>query len=59
MVHPALGWRFRASARINFTIDAGLKFQKAYIKRVTILNGDLEIGDILYQRFTLRLGLVF
>ncbi len=59
MIHPALGWRFSAAERINFTIDVGLKFQKAYIKRVTILNGDLETRDILYQRFTLRLGLVF
>lgn len=59
LFHPALGWRFSATERANFIMDLGLKFQKAYIKRVATLNGDLETRNILYQRFTLRIGLVF
>jgi|GEM_PF-893967 len=59
MVHPAFGWRFGASANTNFTLDLGVKYQKAYIKRISKFNGDLEIRDILYRRLTLRFGLVF
>lgn len=59
MIHPALGWRFGASAKTNFTIDLGVKYQEAYIERISNFNGDLEIRDILYRRFTLRFGLVF
>lgn len=59
MIHPAVGWRFGASARSNFTIDLGVKYQKAYIERISNFNGDLEIRDILYRRLTLRFGLVF
>ena len=59
MIHPALGWRFGASAKSNFTIDLGVKYQEAYIERISNFNGDLEIRDILYRRFTLRFGLVF
>ncbi|MBX2877519.1 MAG: hypothetical protein KTR30_35695 [Saprospiraceae bacterium] len=59
MIHPAVGWRFGASAKSNFTIDLGVKYQKAYIERISNFNGDLEIRDILYRRLTLRFGLVF
>ncbi len=59
MFHPALGWRFGASAQSNFTLDLGVKYQKAYIERISNFNGDLEIRDILYRRLTLRFGLVF
>lgn len=59
MIHPAVGWRFGASARSNFTLDLGVKYQDAYIERISNFNGDLEIRDILYRRLTLRFGLVF
>lgn len=59
MAHPAIGWRFGASAKANFTLDLGVKFQEAYIARTSKFNGDLEIRDILYRRLTLRFGLVF
>lgn len=59
MVHPAVGWRFGASAKSNFTLDLGVKYQGAYIQRISNFNGDLEIRDILYRRLTLRFGLVF
>ena len=59
MIHPSFGMRFGASADTNLLLDFGLKFQKANFTREFLFTGEREIKDVLYQRFTVRLGLIF
>lgn len=58
MVHPAIGYRFGATAKVNMLMDIGYKFQRAEFTR-EFFNGDFEVQDIRFQRFTFRLGLIF
>lgn len=61
LLHPALGIRFGGSANANFTVDAGLQFQKASFTRA--FNGwngpETSEHRMLYQRLAIRLGMLF
>lgn len=65
-VNPALGYRFFSGNKISFMLETGLAFQKGYYKQ------DLNFWwwggttgqnyvekDILYRRFSLKLGVLF
>ena len=56
MAHPAIGYRVTTSEGLDVNVDFGLKFQKAKFTR-RLFNGDIEIRDILYRRFVVRVGL--
>lgn len=56
MIHPAVGYRVTTAEGLDVNIDFGIKFQKAKFTR-SLFNGDVEIRDILYRRFVVRVGL--
>lgn len=56
MVHPAIGYRVATADGLDVNLDVGIKFQKAKFTR-NLFNGDVEIRDILYRRFVVRIGL--
>ena len=55
-LNPNLGIRFGASEDANFYIEAGVKIQQA--KFIQQREWDLIRQDILYQRFSLKIGLL-
>lgn len=59
MFHPEIGLRLGASAKTNFEISVGYRFQKAYYVRELPFNGDIQYKDIQYQRLLLSIGLRF
>ena len=58
LIQPTFGIRIGASSKANILIDAGYKFQKAVFTR-EFFNGDQEIKEISYRRFTFRFGFIF
>ena len=59
MVHPSFGVRFGASEHTNMLLDFGWKLQKAHFMREFRFTGEIEVKDVWYNRFTIRLGLIF
>ena len=59
MFHPSVGLRFGASNDTNLMLDIGVKWQKALFVREIVFSGEREERDIVFQRLTMRLGLVF
>lgn len=59
MFHPSIGTRFGASEDTNILLDIGVKFQKARFVKEFIFSGEREEKDVLYQRLTIRLGVIF
>lgn len=57
LVHPAVGLRFGASARMNFFADIGVKIQRIYFNQITEWTENHY--KITYQRWILRGGLMF
>jgi hypothetical protein len=57
LVHPAIGLRFGASARMNFFADIGVKVQRIYFNQITEWTENRY--KITYQRWILRGGLMF
>ncbi len=56
MLHPSIGYRVASAEGLDVNVDIGIKFQKAKFTR-SLFNGDVEIRDILYRRFVVRVGL--
>lgn len=56
MIHPAIGFRMGGSKLMNFTLDAGVKIQKA---EYTFVNWDTRIQKITYKRLVIRVGFIF
>lgn len=59
MFHPEVGLRLGATAKSNFTIALGYRFQDAYYVQERLFNGDIEYRNVTYQRFLFSLGLLF
>jgi hypothetical protein len=54
---PNFGFRLTGNASSNWTIDFGLRLQKAGYTNNSF--GSVVIRDILYRRYTVRAGLIF
>lgn len=59
MFHPELGFRLGASAKTNFTLSLGYRFQSAEYIQEFPFNGDIEYRNIDYRRFLFSVGLLF
>ena len=61
LIHPAIGVRFGASDKANFTMDIGVQLQKATFGRGANGWGGLETVDyqMYYKRLAIRMGLLF
>lgn len=57
MWHPAVGFRFGASAKMNFFADIGVKFQRVYFNQINEWNQNRF--EITYRRWILRGGIMF
>ncbi len=57
MCHPALGVRFGASAKMNFFMDFGAKFQRVHFNQINPWNENRY--TITYQRWIMRGGFMF
>ena len=56
LIHGAFGYRTTTREGVDVNIDAGLRVQKANFSR-TSSNGDIEERDLVFQRFTIRVGI--
>ena len=56
MVHGAIGYRTTTREGVDVNIDAGAKFQKAGFSR-DLFNGDIEVRNLVFKRFTVRVGI--
>lgn len=61
LIHPAFGLRLGGSSKTNFTVDAGIQFQKArFVRSFNVWRGpETQENRMLYQRLTIRLGMLF
>ncbi len=61
LVHPAIGLRFGGSEKTNFTLDAGVQFQKATFTRGgnTWRGAETQEYKMFYKRLAIRLGMLF
>ncbi len=64
MIHPAIGYRFGGSKDANFIMDIGYKFQRAKLTYEWDWgrwsgSPEIERQELTFQRFTLRVGLIF
>ena len=60
MLHPAFGFRMGARNDMNFLFDLGYKFQQVTLTKVfNFWNFETQVQDIWYQRFSLRIGMIF
>lgn len=59
MLHPAIGYRLGADKAVNVTFDIGYKFQKALTEKEFFFSGDIFTRDVLYQRLSLRMSVIF
>ena len=60
LVHPAIGFRMGARDGVNFLFDVGYKFQHLTLTRdFTQGSRDYQVQNLLYKRFSVRLGLIF
>ena len=57
MFNPAIGWRFGGIRDTHFTVDVGMKFQKASFEYRR--NSDRSDVDLTYRRLNLRVGVLF
>lgn len=64
--NPSFGYRFSGSSNVSFALEGGLTFQKGYYKQDLSSfwwgvprGSDFVERDILYRRFTLKLGILF
>ena len=56
MIYPAVGFRMGGSKLMNFTLDAGVRIQKA---KYTFTSWDIRRQRITYRRLVIRVGFVF
>ncbi len=56
MLYPAIGYRTTTREGVDVNIDAGIKWQKASFTR-DLFTGDIEVRDLTFQRFTVRVGI--
>ena len=56
MAHGFIGYRTATKEGTDVTMDVGLKFQKAFFAH-DLSNGDVEERDLVFRRFTVRIGL--
>lgn len=60
LLHPAIGFRMGARDGVNFLFDVGYKFQHLTLTRdFTQGSRDYQVQNLLYKRFSVRLGLIF
>jgi len=60
LIHPAIGFRLGASNSSNFLFDLGYKFQWATLTRnFSQWTPDIQVQELLFKRFSVRLGLIF
>ena len=57
MFNPALGWRLGGRQGMNFTLDLGLKFQKASFDYRW--GSERSTLDLVYRRLDMRIGFLF
>jgi hypothetical protein len=57
LIQPMVGWRLGASARYNFFIDIGARFQRVYYRDVSTWMDNQY--TVTYQRWILRGGIIF
>ena len=58
MALAAFGYRTHTKEGVEINIDVGPKFQKASFSRF-LINGDLEVRDVLFKRLIFRAGITF
>lgn len=59
-INPAIGLRLTGKKTANVTVEIGLAFQKAHYKQQTEWwDRSVIEKDVIYQRFNLKLGILF
>ncbi len=59
-VHPSVGLRLGADEDLNLLLDVGYIFQSAtYTREIDFFDPRIEIREVDYRRFTIRLGAMF
>jgi hypothetical protein len=56
MLHPSIGYRTATREGVDVNVDIGVKWQKAEFQH-DLFNGDVRVRDLVFQRFTIRVGL--